>query len=146
MRSSLPHALAAPPSSHSSSIESTGAAAGLDGFNFMLDLVFDAAPKPGTGAGGGMDDDDEGVGETAVAGLGVDVALDTRGAGLDVAMAECTSLVDICFDSDENAHPAMAPAAPVAEVTRPAWPVPFCAEVVVTGPCAGDASDWTVSG
>lgn len=118
MRSSLPHALAAPPSSHSSSSELTGAAtAALDGLSFMLDLD---APKPGTGAGAGIFDEDDGVGETALLGLGDGVALVGRD-GMDVVdIAEWTSLFDICFESDEMAHPAMAPAAPVAEVTRPA--------------------------
>lgn len=107
-------------------------AAGLDGLSFMPD--FDDAPNPGTGVGAGIVDDEEGVGEMALLGLGDGLVLGGREGILVVAIAEWTSLLDICFDRDEIAHPAIAPAAPVAEFTRPACPVPFWADVVVTGP------------
>lgn len=86
-------------------------------------LVFEA-PNPGTGAWFGILAGNDGVGDTAIPGFGDDLALDVRGAIVE-SMAECTSLFDICLDSDENAHPAIAPAAPVAELTKPACPVPF---------------------
>jgi hypothetical protein len=78
-------------------------------------------------------DDDEGVGLGAVLCKGDGAVLVSRGAAV-VDIDEWTSLLDICFDRDEIAHPASTPAAPVAELTRPACPVPFCAEVVVIGP------------
>lgn len=116
MRSSVPHALAAPPSSHSSNTDSIGAADIFVGLSFMLDLE---APKPGTTAGVGILDEVDGVGEgTPKLGLGDVVALEGR--GIVLAIAEWTSLLDICFERDEIAHPAIAPAAPVAELTRPA--------------------------
>lgn len=87
----------------------------MDGFSFMLDLE---APNPGTGAGGGILDDDDGVGDVPTLGIGVEEPL--TGRDIVLAIAEWTSLLDICFDRDEMAHPAMAPAAPVADVTRPA--------------------------
>ena len=108
----------------------------------MLDFE---APKPGTGAGVGILDDEDGVGDVPILGFGDAVVLGGRD-GVVVAMAEWTSLFDICFDRDEIAHPAIAPAAPVAEVTRPAWPVPFWADVVVTGPYVAFDSACTVSG
>jgi hypothetical protein len=54
-----------------------------------------------------------------VFGDGDGAELVTRGAAVE-DIAECTSLVDICFERDEIAHPARTPAAPVAELTRPA--------------------------
>lgn len=109
----------------------------------MLDLE---APKPGTTAVVGiLVDEVDGVGEgMPMLGFGDVAALD--GCGMVLAIAEWTSLLDICFERDEIAHPAMAPAAPVAELTRPAWPVPFCADVVVTGPCVAFDSGCIVSG
>lgn len=90
--------------------------ANFEGLSFILDFE---APKPGTGAGVGiLAEDDNGVGETVTLGFGDETVL--GGREMVAAMAEWTSLFDICFDRDEIAHPAIAPAAPVAEVTRPA--------------------------
>jgi hypothetical protein len=108
----------------------------------MLDFE---APNPGTCAAGGTVEDDEGVGEGAVLWSGEGAVLVRRGAAV-VDIDEWTSLLDICFDREEIAHPARTPAAPVAELTRPACPVPFCAEVVVIGPIEAEDSGWTVSG
>ena len=110
--------------------------------SFILDLF---APKPGAGADGATVDDVDGVGETDVLGSGDGAALGARGAAV-VDIAVWTSAVDICFDRDDIAHPARTPAAPVAELTRPAWPEPFCADVVVIGPMLADDSVCTVSG
>jgi hypothetical protein len=46
---------------------------------------------------------------------------------------ECVSEDDICLPIEAIAQPARAPAAPVAELTSPAW-LPLAAEVVVAGP------------
>ena len=46
---------------------------------------------------------------------------------------ECVSVDDICLPMEAIAQPARAPAAPVAELTRPAW-LPLAADVVVAGP------------
>ena len=114
---------------------STGAA--TLGLSFILDLL--VLPNPGTGADGATVDEVEGVGETVVyvPGIGDRVVAD---------IVECTSVLDICFEREEMAHPARTPAAPVAEFTRPAWPVPFAAEVVVIGPILAEGSVCTVSG
>jgi hypothetical protein len=106
--------------------------------SFILDLL--VLPNPGTGANGATVDEVEGVGEGVVYAPGI-------GGRVVVAdMVEWTSVVDICFESEEIAHPARTPAAPVAEFTRPACPVPFAAEVVVIGPMLADDSVCTVSG
>lgn len=96
-------------------------------------------PKAGTGAEGATVEELEGVGETVVYAPGI-------GERVVADIVECTSVVDICFESEEMAHPARTPAAPVAELTKPAWPEPFAAEVVVIGPMLADDSVWTVSG
>lgn len=72
------------------------------------------APKPGTGAEGANVAEADGVGETDV------LAAGGRDAEDVADMVECTSVLDICFDKEEIAHPARTPAAPVAELTRPA--------------------------
>jgi hypothetical protein len=82
----------------------------------------------------------EGVGETDVLGT------DGLGAAGVADIVEWTSMVDICFERDEIAQPAKTPAAPVAEFTRPACPLPLAAEVVVMGPILADDSVCTVSG
>lgn len=96
-------------------------------------------PNPGTGADGATVDEVEGVGDTFVHAPGI-------GERVVADIVECTSVEDICFEREEMAHPARTPAAPVAEFTRPAWPVPFAAEVVVIGPMLADDSVCTVSG
>jgi hypothetical protein len=101
------------------------------GLSFILDLL--VVPKPGTGADGATVEEVEGVGDTDVYAPGI-------GDRVVADIVECTSVEDICFDSEEMAHPARTPAAPVAEFTRPAWPVPFAAEVVVIGPMLADDS------
>jgi hypothetical protein len=66
----------------------------------------------------------------------VEVALGVKDGGARVEaadMVECTSVVDICFPIEAIAHPASAPAAPVAELTRAAWD-PLAVDAVVTGP------------
>ena len=88
--------------------------------SFILDFaVVVEAPNPGTGAAVGILYEADGVGETALLRFGEGAVLDGL-EGMVVFMAEWTSLFDICFERDEIAHPAIAPAAPVAEVTRPA--------------------------
>lgn len=116
--------------------ESTGAA--TLGLSFILDLL--VLPNPGTGADGATVDKLEGIGETDALGA------DGRAVVAVADIVEWTSVFDICFDREEIAHPAKTPAAPVAELTRPAWPAPLVADVVVIGPMLADDSDCTVSG
>ena len=47
---------------------------------------------------------------------------------------EWTSVEASCLPREDMAQPARAPAAPVAELTKPAGPAPFAAAVVVIGP------------
>ena len=108
------------------------------GLSFILDLL--VLPNPGTGADGATVEELEGTGDTEALGA------DGRAVVAVADIVECTSVVDICFDKDEIAHPARTPAAPVAELTRPAWPALFVAEVVVIGPILADDSVCTVSG
>ena len=77
----------------------------------MLDLL--VLPNPGTGAEGATVEELEGVGETVVYAPGI-------GERVVADIVEWTSVVDICFDREEMAHPARTPAAPVAVFTRPA--------------------------
>ena len=81
------------------------------GLSFILDLL--VLPNPSTGAEGATVDEVEGVGETVVYAPGM-------GGRVVADIVEWTSVVDICFESEEMAHPARTPAAPVAEFTRPA--------------------------
>jgi hypothetical protein len=81
------------------------------GLSFILDLL--VLPKPGTGAEGATVEEVEGVGETFVYAPGI-------GERVVADIVEWTSVEDICFEREEIAHPARTPAAPVAELTRPA--------------------------
>lgn len=85
-------------------------------------------------------DELEGKGETD------ELGADGLGAAGVADIVEWTSMVDICFERDEIAQPAKTPAAPVAEFTRPACPLPLAVEVVVIGPILADDSVCTVSG